>query len=108
MPEPNTSVYCDTCGKTFASKFNLKRHKDLVHSFKDKKYMKHEKKGKKYQCKICKALFFPSVRLKEHYLKAHKKEQLIWNGIEMEQLLRRKPLIPKEQMPQLTNDMLSK
>ena len=108
MPEPDMTLYCNSCGKYFTTKFNLKRHKVKVHYPKVKKYLKHDKKGKKYQCKICKELFFPSARLKEHYLKVHTKHELSWNSVGLDSLARRKPIMPKEKMNQFSDDILSR
>ena len=60
--------------------------------------MIHDKKGKKYQCKICKELFFPSSRLKQHYLKKHTNDDLARYNINLNTLARKKPLLPKEKM----------
>ena len=60
--------------------------------------MIHDKKGKKYQCKIYKELFFPSSRLKEHYLKKHASDDLARYNINLNTLARKKQLLPKEKM----------
>ena len=89
---------CMHCKKEFPSKFNMIRHEKNTHYNKDKKYMQHEKKGNKYKCKICLELFFPSARLKDHYLKKHTNDELARWNINIKTLARKKPIMKKEKM----------
>ena len=76
----------------------MERHIDKVYIDKSKKYLKHDKTGKKYQCKICKELFFPNSRLKGLYLKKHNNDDLSRYNISLNTLAWKKLLLQKEKM----------
>jgi hypothetical protein len=55
------------------------------------KYLKHKKEEGKYVCELCGKKFFPSNRLKEHYIKHHSDDKLNQVGIDLEALRYKKP-----------------
>ena len=67
---------CEICNKTLSSKSNLKKHIKEVHNKGAHTYIKHEKDGGKYVCKICRDKFPHSSRLKLHYKKKHLEEEV--------------------------------
>ena len=77
----------------------------LMHSGKVHKYLKHIKEGGKYVCQVCGQKFFPSNRLKEHYLKKHTEEELKENGIASEVLqFKQKRALHKEEVKAPMNE----
>ena len=71
----------------------------LMHSGKVHKYLKHIKEDGKYVCQVCGSKFFPSNRLKDHYLKKHTDQELKANGIDREVLqYKQKRAVLKEEV----------
>ena len=64
---------CDICEKKFSRKSNLNKHKKVVHSDREKVYMKHIRKDGKLVCKICGKQYKHSYNLKRHIVFEHKK-----------------------------------
>jgi hypothetical protein len=57
-----------------------------MHGNQSKVYMKHEKVGVKYQCKVCAKEYTHSAKLKKHYIKQHTLEQRLAQDIECDEL----------------------
>lgn len=62
-------VYCDQCGKWFASDYNLKIH---VQTYHEGKYQP-SKNGKRYACQLCEKTYSTKSNLDEHVLSVHEK-----------------------------------
>jgi uncharacterized Zn-finger protein len=86
---------CEDCDKTFHSSFNLKRHRDSLHSGKQKVYTKHIKKDGKYICRLCGQSYTRTNKLKNHYIRKHQLEDMSTVGVtEQELKLKRKSTKP--------------
>ena len=53
---------CDACGKLFYNQWNLKRHKEYLHS---------ENMKKNFICDVCGALFTSEYQRRHHHIKRH-------------------------------------
>jgi len=62
--ENQTGTECDMCGKSFKTRFNLRRHVQMVHT-----------QERSHQCKECSALFKLKSHLKAHVEQVHSAEK---------------------------------
>lgn len=78
---------CDVCQLKVKSRFNLNRHKKLMHENHQSKYLKHIKKDKKYVCVVCSKEYADTKNLKKHYIDSHKPEELNRNNVDLQALV---------------------
>ena len=98
-PDPKP-FKCPNCNKAFKIKWQLNRHDRQVHEKRERKYMKHIKKGRKFVCSVCSKEFTHPQNLKTHILKEHQVKDLKAKNIDPELVLA-EPI----KKPKLRHDM---
>lgn len=78
----------------------MRKHKKVVHGGVAKKYIKHEKKGEGFECKVCQKRFTHTYNLKLHYAREHSHSELKQFKVPQEPIVhhsRRQQAVPAEQ-----------